>query len=69
MYNQHGSMLTLRTSEGSLSGTFASWVGLTKPGRREAAVVGFSSDNLVSFVAASRAGLAQGVGWPRSGRG
>jgi hypothetical protein len=51
-YNQRGSMLTLRASGGSLSGTFASSVGLTKPGGREAAVVGFSSDNLVSFVAA-----------------
>ena len=51
-YNQHGSVLTLRASEGSLSGTFASSVGLTKSGAREAAVVGFSSGNLVSFLAA-----------------
>lgn len=51
-YNQHGSRLTLRASDGTLSGSFASSVGLTKGAGREAPVLGFLSDNLVSFVAA-----------------
>lgn len=51
-YNQHGSRLTLRASEGRLAGTFASSVGLKKRGGRDADVAGFQSENLVSFVAA-----------------
>jgi hypothetical protein len=39
-YNQHGSRLTLRASDGRLSGTFASSVGLKKRDGRDADVVG-----------------------------
>jgi hypothetical protein len=51
-YNQRGSRLTLQAANGSLSGSFASSVGLRKRGGREAVLVGFVSEQLVSFVAA-----------------
>jgi hypothetical protein len=49
-YNQHGSRVALNVSGGAITGSFASSVGLEKPGE-EARVVGFVFGNLVSFVA------------------
>lgn len=49
-YNQHGSRVALQISEGAITGSFASSVGLEKPGT-EAKVVGFVSGNLICFIA------------------
>jgi hypothetical protein len=50
-YNQHGSRIDLLVSEnGAVQGTFRSPVGLSK-GKDEALVLGFTSGDLLSFVA------------------
>jgi hypothetical protein len=50
-YNQHGSRIELVvTDTGAVQGTFRSPIGLSK-GKDEARVLGFTSGNLISFVA------------------
>ena len=50
-YNQHGSRIELTVSDnGVIQGTFQSPIGLSK-GKDAAPVLGFTSGNLISFVA------------------